>query len=1585
MRNNINNGIIFGKLKLIWYPIMILLILTSVVSATDKSISDQNTINDSHIKQIYPTDIEILENFENELIDMEPQEIAKNIEIFSNKYKVDNTAFENIPYEKNTFRDDEVDVYSSSDEIIALVKFSGKINIKNLIELYKLGVTPYSLESKNTILAKVKTENVEKLRSYSFIKNIKEYRADDKIKQDDKIKINQIGKAETGRYNTVKIHIWPLGKGKDKYVNDLKNLGIEKISYDIVAKVYYVEMLPSKIDSILNLKWVKKINIPKEIALHSLPSEGFEPQDSREIINAPLVWPSFTGNNINVGVLDTGIWDNHPDFAGGIVHSVPDNDGHGTHVSGIIASRGTRDIEGQYDGRGVAYGSDLYVLNNNLGLTQFNTFRENSINIVSNSWGFCEDPRCITRDFSYNDDTKIIDSYVENNGMTIIFSAGNEGQGQGHITNPGTSKNAITVGAISNTIGGDSGGVGHVADYSSRGPTATSNRLKPDIVAPGGDQGNGYYRYGVVSTNAQDGNGNWLDNVVDRWPTDSHYTRMVGTSMAAPHISGVVALINEAYQNSFSGLLADGIQPRDFKALLIANAIPLKGYGADPNNGYANTDIGYGLTDAYFSIFDRTDEKQTLLWGHGGVIETTANTQDWNINLNGNERELVVALAYEDNEGQIDPTHVLKDDLDLRITSPNGNVFTYTLPAGVTSEEPEEKIVIENPSNYGIGTWNIRVEGTSWDNWLNPFEAQRYTVLAIARYVRPSLGPIEVPSDIVVVNPGASFTISPSIRNNGGLTTAGVTAKISTNAVGFSGDINKEAFVGNIVGSQGLKSVSFDITAPSVSGVYNIDITAKGINHDLNTPDKKTIKVYVGVIPPDYFGYTFIDNNMHDGPTYDWIDITSTGTMILPSTDDYYVSNLPVGFFFNYYGTDYSQVSITNNGIVLATGGTGQYINQPIGSSTPHNFISPFWDDLVTWGSAGAVYYKTIGTAPNRMFVVEWYDNQHYSSSTSGITFEAILYEGTNNMKFQYKDVEFGTVSGSTSSDRPPYDKGGSATVGIEGPDGRGLQYSYNEQTLSSGMAILFKFPAFSGTNMYISKSAPANMDHGNTMTYTLYYNNFGGTIASNVILQDTLPSNVEFISASDGGTYNSGTRKVTWNIGSVAAFPSGRGSRTITVMIPTTVPVGTVVQNTASISTSTLETRYDDNSASISTTVTGSNLPQDVSVGPTNGNSGGTPSVVWHTPITFSYHSSCATGIGINIHFNDGGSDITGTMTETSQDTWVYTTSFSRTGGAIVTYSVSGCTTPSISFNIYIDPAGYIYDLETGERIADASVWLQRSDGQGGWENVPTGQAIMQPDENPLTTGTDGQYQWDVIEGSYRVHVEAPSYSPADSIVVNIPPPVTDLHVGLSYIDTIDPTIESVIIYPKNTTAGATIDINVSASDNRGVVEVTADGTSLVNDNGFWKGGITASSTLGSHTITITVRDQAGNSVERTVEYKVVSPTGSLGVGVSPKITTISSGNAINYIIKIKSMQNFDDKININITQEGLSTSYRMPPEWFSWNSQTKNVPSNSTINIPLTVNIPSGTTGKKAFKVRANSTSWITSALDSGVITIS
>ncbi len=246
---------------------------------------------------------------------------------------------------------------------------------------------------------------------------------------------------------------------------------------------------------------------------------------------------------------------------------------------------------------------------------------------------------------------------------------------------------------------------------------------------------------------------------------------------------------------------------------------------------------------------------------------------------------------------------------------------------------------------------------------------------------------------------------------------------------------------------------------------------------------------------------------------------------------------------------------------------------------------------------------------------------------------------------------------------------------------------------VGSGSTAFGQFIAASlvspGANLSIYKQAPISTVPDTEILYKLYYFNFGNIDALNVTVKDKLPEDVEFVHASHGGIYNQTTGTVTWNIGTV--FAESNGYRTLTVRIPQSTVIGTVISNNAYINTSVPETRYDDNEAQAKTEV---------------------------VPIRH-------------------------------------------------------------------DPAGFIYDVDTWENIPNASVWLQISGGIGGWQNVPTGESvpIAQPDVNPLVTDKNGTYKWDVLEGSYRLHVEAPEYEPADSIIVAVPPPVTDLYVGLVHL----------------------------------------------------------------------------------------------------------------------------------------------------------------------------------------------------------
>ena len=128
------------------------------------------------------------------------------------------------------------------------------------------------------------------------------------------------------------------------------------------------------------------------------------------------------------------------------------------------------------------------------------------------------------------------------------------------------------------------------------------------------------------------------------------------------------------------------------------------------------------------------------------------------------------------------------------------------------------------------------------------------------------------------------------------------------------------------------------------------------------------------------------------------------------------------------------------------------------------------------------------------------------------------------------------------------------------------------------------------GINLSLSMRAPTSIDQGSSMTYILYYSNFGNGTAQNVILEDRIPDNVTFESASDGGIYDLSAGTVRWNIGIVE--PNGHGYRTLNVSIPPDVAVRTAIVNKAKISISNIQALLDNNEAQAKTTVTDSTLP---------------------------------------------------------------------------------------------------------------------------------------------------------------------------------------------------------------------------------------------------------------------------------------------------------------------------------------------------------------------------------------------------------
>jgi uncharacterized repeat protein (TIGR01451 family) len=186
-------------------------------------------------------------------------------------------------------------------------------------------------------------------------------------------------------------------------------------------------------------------------------------------------------------------------------------------------------------------------------------------------------------------------------------------------------------------------------------------------------------------------------------------------------------------------------------------------------------------------------------------------------------------------------------------------------------------------------------------------------------------------------------------------------------------------------------------------------------------------------------------NGAVPGVSFDWIDISSTGTRT-KGEDDEYTCGLPIGFELSFYGQDETTFCASTNGFVsFDLSGYSSWHNDSTLPSFEGNaaLIAAVWEDLEVLGPQTGIYYQTFGTAPNRYLVVQWRDVLHPAGL---IDFEIILYE-SGAIKVQILDAPSGTDV--------------RVTTGLEDyTETRGLCYACDVPgSIHDGLAILFVPP----------------------------------------------------------------------------------------------------------------------------------------------------------------------------------------------------------------------------------------------------------------------------------------------------------------------------------------------------------------------------------------------------------------------------------------------------------------------------------------------------------------------------------------------
>jgi hypothetical protein len=134
-------------------------------------------------------------------------------------------------------------------------------------------------------------------------------------------------------------------------------------------------------------------------------------------------------------------------------------------------------------------------------------------------------------------------------------------------------------------------------------------------------------------------------------------------------------------------------------------------------------------------------------------------------------------------------------------------------------------------------------------------------------------------------------------------------------------------------------------------------------------------------------------------------NIYEKGGTNLALQDDGIATNISIGFDFEFYGNIFDKVNISNNGF-LTFGGTNSMCCD--GMQLPawgmDNSIIGLWTDLISTNNINP-YYKSYAIDGDRVFTVGWYGTLEFYNTSAPNTFEITLYEGSNNILFNYADV----------------------------------------------------------------------------------------------------------------------------------------------------------------------------------------------------------------------------------------------------------------------------------------------------------------------------------------------------------------------------------------------------------------------------------------------------------------------------------------------------------------------------------------------------------------------------------------------------
>ena len=726
-------------------------------------------------------------------------------------------------------------------------------------------------------------------------------------------------------------------------------------------------------------------------------------------------WNRFKdGSNVVVAVIDSGVKYDHEDISDNIwinSNEIPANDidddgngyiddvygydfanydsdpmddnDHGTHCSGIIAAKGDNGVGIS----GAAHRAKIMAVK---FLTASGSGSEsgaidaiiyavdNGAKILNNSWGGS----------SYSQAVYDAISYANAHDVLFIAAAGNSSSNNDAYPSYPANYDLPNVISVASTDHSD-----QLSNFSNFGMTV-------DLAAPGSD---------ILSTVINGG-----------------YESFSGTSMATPYVSGAAVLL----RSNFPKLSA-----LETKELLLSTVDPLNNLqGVVTTGGRLNMNraIEAAAVSNYVNIISGVSG--VVVEGESVTIDLFVDATNKVAGLYEHKIKLTTNVpGQEEIEVDFNVTVLFDDeapqtvsDLNIMEHSSVGAVLEWTNSGDDGMNGQASNLVFAySTTPITVGNWNESLKV----NDVMPLSSGTLQQLTINDLLPETQYFIAMKT---VDNSGQYSAISNVVSFT---TTYGAAAQIIENisepVVLSEGDnLNLNISIINSGDEELVYSVAIE-EENAAALQYRSLIHSKG-EDDLRVGSVVT----QGTGGPDVYGYTWRDSDQI-GTDYAWLDIQSLGNT-LSLSDDSVSAPLNLGFDFNFYGVDYSQIFISSNGFLSFNSiGSGCCSGQPLPSADGiNNIIAWGWKDLHPL--TGSVHY--LSTADE--FIVQFTDYGVCCNASNGSVTAQVIIKRNGQIKIQYQNFKDGFTVNNLS-------------VGIENHDASdGLQIVFNAPYLKDEMAI---------------------------------------------------------------------------------------------------------------------------------------------------------------------------------------------------------------------------------------------------------------------------------------------------------------------------------------------------------------------------------------------------------------------------------------------------------------------------------------------------------------------------------------------------